>query len=85
MARLTQTEIVNQLAETSGLKKSDVKGLFDALAQLATREVQQNGEFTAGCVVSIDGWCLLSAGAQQWSGHGSGLQIIRCSFFNWHL
>ena len=46
MARLTQTEIVNQLAETSGLKKTDVKGLFDALAALATSEVQTNGEFT---------------------------------------
>jgi DNA-binding protein HU-beta len=46
MARLTQTEIVNQLAETSGLKKTDVKGLFDALSQLATSEVQKNGEFT---------------------------------------
>ncbi len=46
MARLTQTEIVNQLAETSGLKKTDVKGLFDALAALATSEVQVNGEFT---------------------------------------
>jgi len=46
MARLTQTEIVNQLAETSGLKKTDVKSLFDALAQLATSEVQKNGEFT---------------------------------------
>ena len=46
MARLTQTEIVNQLAETSGLKKTDVKGFFDALAALATSEVQKNGEFT---------------------------------------
>ncbi len=46
MARLTQTEIVNQLAETSGLKKTDVKGFFEALASLATAEVQKNGEFT---------------------------------------
>mgnify|MGYP001346161429 CR=1 FL=1 len=46
MARLTQTEIVNHLAETSGLKKTDVKGFFDALATLATAEVKKNGEFT---------------------------------------
>jgi DNA-binding protein HU-beta len=46
MARLTQTEIVNQLAETSGLKKTDVKGFFEALASLATDEVKKNGEFT---------------------------------------
>jgi DNA-binding protein HU-beta len=46
MARMTQSEIVNTLADKSGLKKSDVKGLFDALADLATSEVKKNGEFT---------------------------------------
>ena len=46
MARLTQTEIVNTLAESSGLKKTEVKGLFDAIAALATSEVKKNGEFT---------------------------------------
>jgi DNA-binding protein HU-beta len=46
MARMTQTEIVNNLAEASGLKKTDVKGLFDSLAALATSEVKKNGEFT---------------------------------------
>lgn len=46
MARMTQTEIVGSLAETSGLTKKDVKGLFDALAALATKEVKKNGEFT---------------------------------------
>ncbi|MCD9185785.1 MAG: HU family DNA-binding protein [Pyrinomonadaceae bacterium] len=44
--RLTQTEIIGSLAETSGLKKADVKGLFDALADLAASEVKKNGEFT---------------------------------------
>ncbi len=46
MARMTQTEIVNTLAESSGLKKTDVKGMFDAIAELATAEVKKNGEFT---------------------------------------
>jgi DNA-binding protein HU-beta len=46
MARMTQSEIIGSLAETSGLKKTDVKGLFDALASLATSEVKTNGEFT---------------------------------------
>jgi DNA-binding protein HU-beta len=46
MARMTQTEIVNSLADKSGLKKTEVKGLFDALASLATAEVKKNGEFT---------------------------------------
>jgi DNA-binding protein HU-beta len=46
MARMTQTEIVNTLADSSGLKKTDVKGLFDAIADLASKEVKKNGEFT---------------------------------------
>jgi len=46
MARLTQTEIVNSLAEGCGLKKTDVKCIFDALAALASSEVKANGEFT---------------------------------------
>ena len=46
MARMTQTEIVNTLAEGSGLKKTEVKGLFDAIAELAVKEVKKNGEFT---------------------------------------
>jgi DNA-binding protein HU-beta len=46
MARMTQTEIVTNLADKTGLKKTDVKGLFDAVAELATKEVKKNGEFT---------------------------------------
>ena len=46
MARMTQTEIINSLAESTGCKKTDVKGMFDALAALATSEVKKNGEFT---------------------------------------
>ena len=46
MARMTQTEIVNTLADQAGLKKTDVKGLFDAIADLAAKEVKKNGEFT---------------------------------------
>lgn len=46
MARMTQTEIVNTLAESSGLKKTEVKGLFDGISELAIKEVKKNGEFT---------------------------------------
>lgn len=46
MARMTQTEIVTTLADKTGLKKSDVKGLFDETADLAVKEVKKNGEFT---------------------------------------
>ncbi len=43
---MTQTEIVNALADQSGLKKAEVKGLFDAIAEMAAKEVKKNGEFT---------------------------------------
>jgi len=44
--RMTQTDIINTLAEKSGMKKADAKEFFTALAALATSEVQKNGEFT---------------------------------------
>lgn len=44
--RLTQTEIVNQLAEKSGLKKTQAKEFLTAMATLAASEVKKNGEFT---------------------------------------
>jgi DNA-binding protein HU-beta len=43
---MTQTEIVNTLAESAGLNKKDVKAVFDAIADLAVKEVKKNGEFT---------------------------------------
>src|SRR6266480_4515022 len=46
---------------------------------------KQSGKFTAGCVVGIAGRCFLSTVAQQWSGHGSGLQIIGGSLLYWNL
>ena len=46
MARMTQSEIIGTLADSTGLKKTDVKGFFDALSDLATSEVKKNGEFS---------------------------------------
>ena len=43
---MTQTEIVTALADQSGLKKTEVKGLFDSIAEMAASEVKKNGEFT---------------------------------------
>lgn len=43
---MTQSEIIGTLADSTGMKKSDVKGFFDSLADLATKEVKKNGEFT---------------------------------------
>jgi DNA-binding protein HU-beta len=44
--RMTQTEIVNQLADKSGLKKAQAKEFLAAMATLAASEVKKNGEFT---------------------------------------
>lgn len=44
--RLTQTEIISQLAEKTGMKKTEAKEFFSALASLAASEVKKNGEFT---------------------------------------
>lgn len=46
MARMTQSEIISSLADSSGMKKSEVKSFFDTLAEMATSEVRKNGEFT---------------------------------------
>lgn len=46
MAKMTQTEIVNSLADKTGMKKTEVKSFFDALSSLAAGEVKSNGEFT---------------------------------------
>ena len=43
---MTQSEIIDQLANKSGLKKADVKNFFSTLATLANSEVKKNGEFT---------------------------------------
>ena len=43
---MTQTAIVSTLAEKTGLKKSEVKSVIDAITELATVEVKKNGEFT---------------------------------------
>lgn len=44
--RMTQTDIINHLAEKAGMKKADAKEFFNTLAALATSEVKKNGEFT---------------------------------------
>jgi DNA-binding protein HU-beta len=46
MAKLTQTEIINKLAEQLGMKKADVKEFFTTLGTFAVAEVKKNGEFT---------------------------------------
>lgn len=43
--RMTQSEILNHFAEKTGLKRAQVKDFFDQLAELASNEVKENGEF----------------------------------------
>ena len=43
--RMTQSEVLNHFAEKYDMKRSQVKELFEELANLATREVKSNGEF----------------------------------------
>jgi DNA-binding protein HU-beta len=44
--RLTQTEIVDHMAGKTGMKKAEVKDFFNALSELAMKEVKKNDEFT---------------------------------------
>ncbi|HEV7902952.1 MAG TPA: HU family DNA-binding protein [Pyrinomonadaceae bacterium] len=43
--RMTQSEVLNHFAEKTGLKRAQVKDFFDQLAELASNEVKENGEF----------------------------------------
>ncbi len=43
--RMTQSEVINHFAEKTGLKRQQVKEIFEELSNLATREVRTNGEF----------------------------------------
>jgi len=45
MAKMTKAQIVNALAEKTGLSKKEVNNFFDELNDLAYKEVKQNGEF----------------------------------------
>lgn len=43
--RMTQSEVINHFAERTGMKRAQVKEFFDEMANLATQEVKNNGEF----------------------------------------
>ena len=42
---MSQSEVINHFAEKYGLKRAQVKELFEELANLATSEVKENCEF----------------------------------------
>ena len=43
--RMSQSEVVSYFAEKYDLKRAQVKEIFEELANLATNEVKENGEF----------------------------------------
>jgi DNA-binding protein HU-beta len=43
--RMTQSEVINHFAEKFDLKRTQAKEIFDELANLASSEVKENGEF----------------------------------------
>ena len=45
MAKLTKSQLLNVLAEKSGMSKKDVASFMEMFAELAYSEVKSNGEF----------------------------------------
>jgi DNA-binding protein HU-beta len=43
--RMSQSEVVNHFAEKTGLKRAQVKEMFEEMSRLAASEVKDNGEF----------------------------------------
>ena len=43
--RMSQSEVYNHFSEKTGMKRAQVKELFEELANLAMSEVKTNGEF----------------------------------------
>jgi DNA-binding protein HU-beta len=43
--RMTQSEVINHFAEKYGMKRAQVKQMFEDISGLAVSEVKSNGEF----------------------------------------
>ena len=46
MAKMSKSQMIQALADKSGLAKKDVNGVLDALTNLAYSQVKGSGEFT---------------------------------------
>jgi DNA-binding protein HU-beta len=44
-SRMTQSEVIEHFAESTGMKRVQVKEFFEEIANLAAREVKTSGEF----------------------------------------
>jgi len=68
---MRQSELIDQLAETTGLNRKQVKLFLTELASLAQREVRLTGEFTLpdwgrSCVLNAHpGWDVTLATGEQ--------------------
>ena len=47
MSKMTKTQMIASLAEATNMSKKEVAGFFDAVTELAYKEVKKNGE----CIV----------------------------------
>lgn len=45
MAKMTKSQVLSALTESTGLNKKDVLNVLDKITELAYREVKGNGEF----------------------------------------
>jgi DNA-binding protein HU-beta len=45
MAKMSKSQILAAMAESTGLSKKDVKNFMDKVVELAYQEVKKNGEF----------------------------------------
>ena len=46
MAKMTKTQLIEALAEASGVSKNDVKSVVENLATVGYKELNESGEFT---------------------------------------
>lgn len=46
MAKMTKTQIISALAESTGLSKKEVTAVVETMVEMAYKEAKQNGEFT---------------------------------------
>ncbi|MFA5126580.1 MAG: HU family DNA-binding protein [Patescibacteria group bacterium] len=46
MAKMTKSQLLEALANKSGLSKKEVKNFLDSMAEVAYKEVKSSGEFT---------------------------------------
>merc|ERR1711964_511444 len=53
MGAMSQTAALQSVAETTGLKTKDVKGVVDALFTVAVSEVKKSGSFKLGGMLNM--------------------------------